>query len=127
MITDFVADTLARIKNAVMRRSQEVEVKKSNLIISVLKVLKKEEFIVNFFDNETDGITVELAYDDGEPVAENFKKVSKPGLRVYYGAKDIKPVVNGRGIAVISTSEGVMTGAMAKSRGLGGEVICNIW
>jgi len=127
MITDFVADTLARIKNAVMRRSQEVEVKKSNLVISVLKILKKEEFIVNFVDNEIGGVTVTLAYDDGEPVVENFKKVSKPGLRVYYSVKDIKPVVNGRGIAVISTSEGVMTGAMAKSRGLGGEVICNIW
>jgi small subunit ribosomal protein S8 len=126
MLTDIVADALARIKNGVMRKSQEVEVQKSNLIVAVLKVLKKEEFILDYKETET-GVTVTLAYDDGEPVVENFKKMSKPGQRVYYGAKDLKPVMNGRGVAIISTSQGVMTGAMAKSRGLGGEIICNIW
>lgn len=129
MVTDVLGDTLARLKNGVQRESKEILVMKSNLVLDVLKVLKKEEFISDFKETE-DGrfVTVSPVYEEGgEPEASHYDRVSKPGQRVYIGSKDLKPVVNGRGIAVVSTSEGVMTGAMAKSRSLGGEYLCNIW
>lgn len=129
MVTDVLGDALARLKNGIQRRSKEILVMKSNLVLDVLKVLKKEEYISDFKETD-DGrfITVYPVYEEnGEPEASHYDKVSKPGQRVYTRSKDLKPVVNGRGIAVISTSEGVMTGAMAKSRSLGGEYLCNIW
>lgn len=125
-MNDLVADTLTRIKNAVMRRQESVEVVNSKASVSIAELLKQESFIEGF---EVDGSVVRLSlkYVSGEPVVENFVKVSKPGQRIYVGYKDILPVMNGRGIAIISTSSGLMTGAQAKAKKLGGEYICKIW
>ncbi|WKZ30769.1 MAG: 30S ribosomal protein S8 [Candidatus Dojkabacteria bacterium] len=125
-MSDIVADTLARIKNAVMRRHESVNVTNSKISASIVEILKQENFVEGY---EIDGndIVVSLKYAAGEPMVENFVKVSKPGQRIYVGYKDILPVMNGRGIAIISTSNGLMTGAQAKSKKLGGEYICKIW
>lgn len=129
MVTDVLGDALARLKNGIMRESKEIQVMRSNLVLDVLKVLKKEGFIEDFEEME-DGrfVLVKPAYEEsGEPEAAHFDKVTRPGQRVYVSYNELKPVMNGRGISIISTSEGVMTGAMAKSRNLGGEYLCNIW
>ncbi|GAB4161385.1 MAG: 30S ribosomal protein S8 [Candidatus Dojkabacteria bacterium] len=126
MINDIVADALARIKNAVMRESKEVTLINSKLVKSILDVMKQEEFI-DSYEVVDNGLKVVLSYENDMPVVSNFIKVSKPGQRIYVAAKELIPVMNGRGISVISTSQGVMTGALAKSKGLGGEYICKIW
>ena len=123
---DRVSDTLTRIKNAVMRRKTTVEVLNSKMVVSLLEVLKQEQFIEDFTPNGQ-MVEVTLKYIDDEPIVENFKRVSKPGSRIYTDAKSILPVMNGRGISIISTSEGLMTGAQAKSKRLGGEYICKVW
>ena len=126
-MNDLIADLLARIQNAVMRRKETVMVSKIKINVEILKVLKEEGMIVDFVEEE-DGIEIELAYIDGkEPVVSHFKRISKPGRRVYVSNAEIIPVLNGRGIAILTTSSGVMTGAMAKGKGLGGEYLCKIW
>lgn len=128
MSNDIVADTLARLKNAVLRKKESVVVRNSKLVRGVLEILKTEKFINDFEMTEDDMINVTLSYlENGEPVALTFERYSKPGQRMYVSANEIIPVMNGRGISVISTSQGLMTGAMAKSKGIGGEYICKIW
>lgn len=126
MVSDILGDALTRIKNGVDRKKESVEVLRSNVVVAVLKVLKKEEFIKSFTEADRT-VTVDLLYVNEEAAATTFSRVSKPGQRVYLAAKDNKPIMNGRGISIISTSEGVMTGSMAKSRGLGGEYLCKVW
>lgn len=125
-MNDLVADLLARIQNSIMRKEREVSVISTKMNKEILRVLKQEEMIGNF--EEKDGmLEVELLYEDKEPVVSHFAKVSKPGQRIYVSKKEIIPIMNGRGISIISTSAGLMSGAMAKSKGLGGELICKIW
>jgi small subunit ribosomal protein S8 len=125
-MNDLVADMLARIQNAIMRKKEKVDVPLTKFNRSILEVLKQEAMIKDF--NEKDEILeVTLKYDKGEPVITHLEKVSKPGQRIYVGYKDIVPIMNGRGISVISTSQGIMNGAMAKSQNFGGELICKIW
>lgn len=125
-MNDLVADMLARIQNAIMRKREIVEVPLTKLNLSILEVLKQEAMIEDF--GEKEGVVeVTLKYDKGEPVISHLEKVSKPGQRIYIGFKDIVPIMNGRGISVISTSQGIMNGAMAKSQSLGGELICKVW
>jgi small subunit ribosomal protein S8 len=125
-MNDLIADLLARIQNSTMRKEKEVEVVNTKMNVELLKVLKQEEMIKDF-EIRGKEIRVELAYDGKEPVATHFMRVSKPGQRIYVSRKEIEPVMNGRGISVISTPSGLMSGAMAKSKGLGGELICKIW
>ncbi len=125
-MNDLIADLLARIQNSVMRKERETVVVNTKMNVELLKVLKQEEMI-NDFEVKEKEIVVALAYDDKEPVAAHFTRVSKPGQRIYVSRKEIEPVMNGRGISVISTPSGLMSGAMAKSKGLGGELICKIW
>ena len=125
-MNDLIADLLARIQNSIMRKERVVNVINTKMNKEILKVLKQEEMITDFKENNGE-IEVELAYDDKEPVVAHFMRVSKPGQRIYVSKKEITPVMNGRGISIISTPSGLMSGAMAKSKGLGGELICKIW
>ncbi len=125
-MNDLIADLLARIQNSIMRKNTEVLVVNTKMNVELLKVLKQEEMIKDFEIKDGD-IEVKLAYDDKEPVARHFTRVSKPGQRIYVSRKEIEPIMNGRGVSVISTSKGLMSGAMAKSKGLGGELICKVW
>jgi small subunit ribosomal protein S8 len=128
MSNDLIADTLARLKNAVQRQKKVVEVVNTNMVVNVLEILEQESFIGGFEVNEeTNMIDVKLRYVNSEPVVANFIRVSKGGQRIYVTKKEILPVMNGRGISIISTSQGLMTGAMAKSKSLGGEYICKVW
>ena len=126
-MTDTTADALARMKNVVQRGYEEVEVSNTKMVVELVRILKQESFIKDYeIDDEL--LRVKLAYNkNGEPVVENFIKVSKPGQRIYVSKKEILPVMNGRGISIISTSSGLMTGAQAKSKNLGGEYICKVW
>lgn len=111
-----------------MRKKPFVVVLKTRMNIDILKVLKEEEMIQGFEEKEDGEIEVELSYIDGkEPVVRHFKRVSKLGQRIYVSNKEIVPVLNGRGIAILTTSKGIMTGAKAKGEGLGGELICKVW
>ncbi len=125
-MNDLIADMLIRIKNAIMRKKDSVEVLNTKINKNILEVMKNEEMIEDFEEKER-MIEVALKYDEGEPVIIHLEKVSKPGQRIYVSSNEIVPVMNGRGISVISTSKGIMTGAMAKSQNLGGEFICKIW
>jgi small subunit ribosomal protein S8 len=127
-MNDLVADLLAKIQNSIMRKERTVKVISTKMNKEILKVLKQEEMIGDYTETE-DGreIEVTILYDNNEPVVAHFTKVSKLGQRIYVTRKEIDPVMNGRGISIISTSKGLMSGAMAKSKGLGGELICKIW
>lgn len=125
-MNDLIADLLARIQNGVMRKKETVEVVNTKINKGILEVLKMEEMINEYTDNGR-MLEVELMYDGLQPVISHFEKVSKPGQRVYVSKKEIVPIMNGRGISIISTPQGLMSGAMAKSKNLGGELICKIW
>jgi len=126
-MTDPIADMLVRIRNAQMVGHAEVVMPASKLKTSIAKVLKDEDYIEDFALREN-GIRKELAialkYYAGRPVIERLERVSKPGLRVYKGRDDIPRVMNGLGVAILSTSRGVMTDRKARADGVGGEVLC---
>ncbi|MBU1119902.1 30S ribosomal protein S8 [Patescibacteria group bacterium] len=125
-MNDLIADLLARMQNSIMRKERTVNVINTKMNMELLRVLKEEEMIIDFEAKDKE-IEVQLAYDNNEPVIAHFTRVSKLGQRIYVSRKEITPVMNGRGIAIISTPSGLMSGAMAKSKGLGGELICKIW
>ena len=120
VVTDTIADMLTRIRNANQMRYQEVSVPASNLKISLAKILKDEGFIEDYKVNDDNG-------KNKERVITGLKRISKPGLRVYAKSTEIPKVLNGLGIAIISTSHGVMTDKDARKQNLGGEVLCYIW
>ncbi|HEQ65357.1 MAG TPA: 30S ribosomal protein S8 [bacterium] len=126
-MTDVIADSLTRIRNASILGKKETILIKTKFVGDVLKVLRDEEMIEDYEIGEKD-IIVQLKYGiDDKPVITNLKKVSSPGQRIYISAKDIRPVMNGRGIGIISTSKGVLSTAHAKHLGVGGEYICEVW
>ncbi len=125
-MNDLIADLLARIQNGIERKKESVVVPRTKINMEILRVLKTEKMIKDYKESE-DGINVELLYDGNEPVITTLERVSKPGQRIYIASKDITPVMNGRGISIISTSKGLMSGAVAKSKKLGGELICKVW
>lgn len=125
-MNDLVADLLARMQNSIMRKERTTEVVSTKMNKEILRVLKQEGMVGEFEENDK-YLEVDLLYEDKEPVVAHFVRVSKPGQRVYVSKKEIIPVMNGRGISIISTPTGLMSGAMAKSKGLGGELICKIW
>ncbi|MBD3329056.1 30S ribosomal protein S8 [Candidatus Dojkabacteria bacterium] len=126
-MVDTFADALARIKNALAVGKKEVVLKHSNMIEEALNVLKQEEMI-NEFEVQEGEITVTLKYlEDESSFLTHIERVSSPGQRIYVKARDITPVLNGRGIGIISTSKGVMASPVAKSMGLGGEYLCKVW
>ena len=126
MVTDTIADSLTRMKNASNKNKEKAVLLKSKMIEEIMRVFKQEDFIDDYEVLE-DSIEVYLKYLDEEPLIVEYTRVSKPGRRVYVSVEDLLTVKNGRGISVISTSEGLMTGAQAKASNLGGEYICEIW
>lgn len=131
MVTDPIADMLTRIRNANAMRYKEVEIPSSKVKVEIAKILKNEGFINDYKikkNNVQDIIVLSLKYGDNkERVITGLKRISKPGLRVYAKADEIPKVLNGLGIAVISTSKGIMTGREARKQSLGGEVLAYIW
>ena len=131
VVTDTIADMLTRIRNANGMRYSEVSIPASNLKISLAKILKDEGFIEDYKvlkDDVQGTIVVTLKYGENkERVITGLKRISKPGLRVYAKANEVPKVLNGLGIAIISTSKGVMTDKEARKENLGGEVLCYIW
>ena len=125
-MNDLIVDLLARIQNGIERKKESVVVPRTKINMEILRVLKTEKMIKDYKESE-EGINVELLYDGNEPVITTLERVSKPGQRIYIASKDITPVMNGRGISIISTSKGLMSGAVAKSKKLGGELICKVW
>lgn len=130
-MTDPIADMLTRIRNANMAKLQKVDIPSSNVKVNIASVLKAEGFIKNYkviADNKQGVLRVYLKYiDDKESVINEIKRTSKPGSRVYVGSDGIPTVKNGLGIAVISTSKGLITDKAAREAGIGGEVICTVW
>ncbi|HEU5177641.1 MAG TPA: 30S ribosomal protein S8 [Burkholderiales bacterium] len=126
-MTDPIADMLTRIRNAQMVGHTEVSMPSSKLKLSIAQVLKDEGYIEEFAVREESAmrqLRIGLKYYAGKPVIERIERVSKPGLRVYKGRDDIPRVMNGLGVAILSTSRGVMTDRKARADGIGGEVLC---
>ena len=131
VMTDPTADFLTRVRNANEARHETVEVPASNLKRDIANILKDEGFIrdvESIEDNKQGVLKLTLKYgQEGERVITGIKRISKPGLRVYAGAQDVPKVLNGLGIAIVSTSEGVVTDKVARSKHIGGEVIAYVW
>lgn len=126
---DTLADMLTRIRNGHMAEKTAVTMPASKLKASVAAVLKEEGYIADFAV-EGEGkpvMTVELKYFEGKPVIESIQRVSRPSLRVYKGASELPKVAGGLGVAIVSTSKGVMTDRAARAAGIGGEVICTVF
>ena len=130
-MTDPIADMLTRIRNANVMRYKEVEVPASKIKVEIAKILKDEGFISDYKikkNNVQNIIVLNLKYGQNkERVITGLKRISKPGLRVYAKAEEIPSVLNGLGIAIVSTSKGLMTGKEARKESLGGEVLAYIW
>lgn len=127
---DIISDSLARIRNAILRGKEEVITPSSKLVRQILDILKKEGFIVEYNDTESRGqaaLNVTLKYVDGMSAIRDMRRVSKPGIRRYAGYRDLRKVKNGQGIAILSTSRGLMTAEQARAQRVGGEVVCEIW
>jgi small subunit ribosomal protein S8 len=126
-MSDPIADMLTRIRNAQASEKVTVAMPASKLKTAIAKVLKDEGYIDDFKmsqDGTKPQLEIALKYYAGRPVIEKIERVSRPGLRIYKGTKDIPQVMNGLGIAIVSTSKGVMTDRKARATGLGGEVLC---
>lgn len=129
---DTISDMLTRIRNANLARHQTTEVPSTKMTRSIARVLKDEGFIVDFTDQEEGPkrtLVISLKYKgrNRRPIITALKRVSKPGLRVYSNRKELPRVLGGIGVAIISTSSGIMTDRDARRQGLGGEILCYVW
>lgn len=128
-MTDPIADMLTRVRNGQSAGKENVTMPSSKLKLSIANVLKEEGYITSF-STETNGshtqMTIVLKYYNGAPVIEKVKRISRPGLRIYKSKDELPKVLGGLGIAVVSTSKGVMTDRAARANGHGGEVICTV-
>ena len=130
MVTDPIADLLTRVRNAAMARHDSVMIPASKMKIPIAKILKDEGFIADYAIIKGEPqrmIKITLKYIDKQPAFIGLERVSKPGLRIYSGKKEIPRVYGGLGIAIISTSKGLMTGQEAWKKNIGGEVLCYVW
>ena len=126
-MTDPISDMMTRIRNGQKARKVSVSMPLSNTKVAIAKVLKNEGYIVDYSmegDISGSNLIVELKYFEGLPVIERVQRVSKPGLRVYRGKEDLPKVLGGVGVAIVSTSAGVMSDRQAREQGIGGEVLC---
>jgi small subunit ribosomal protein S8 len=126
-MTDPVADMLTRIRNAQLAQKNSVAMPSSKLKVAIAAVLKDEGYIDDFAVRDADGksqLDIALKYYAGRPVIERIERISRPGLRVYKGSGDLPRVMNGLGIAIVSTPKGVMTDRRARATNVGGEVLC---
>ena len=132
MITDSISDMLTRIRNAHMVKHEIVQIPTTKISLAIIKILKEEGFIQdfeNYFENNRKYLLIALKYKgkNREPVISTIKRISKPGLRVYSNSQKLPQVLDNLGIAIISTSKGIITNLKAKELGIGGEVLCYIW
>ena len=132
MVTDTISDMLTRIRNATMVKHQIVQITATKMSLAIASILKEEGFIEDFeiyTENKFNYLLISLRYigKSRQPVISRIKRVSKPGLRVYSKSKELPKVLDNLGIAIISTSKGLMTNIKAKEFGIGGEVLCYIW
>ena len=129
--TDPISDLLARIRNAHLAKHDRLDLPASKLKLELCRLLKEEGYIRNFRHLEGPAagtLRVFLRYSaDGTPAISSLRRVSKPGRRVYRGAHDIQPVKSGLGVGILSTSQGLVSDKTARERGIGGELICEIW
>jgi len=130
MVTDPIADMLTRIRNAIIAHHDTVQVPLSKAKLSLAKILKDEGFVTDYTvlkDNSHRVIKITLKYIENQPAILGLERVSKPGLRIYVGRREIPRVYGGLGIAIVSTSKGLMAGHKAWRQNLGGEVLCYVW
>ncbi len=126
-MTDPIADFLTRIRNGQAARKPEITCASSKVKVSIAQVLRDQGYIAGFATSDEDGkmtLTVQLKYHEGKPVIERIERISRPGLRTYRGTEALPKVLGGLGIAIVSTSQGVMTDRQARRVGQGGEVLC---
>jgi small subunit ribosomal protein S8 len=130
-MTDPIADMLTRIRNGIQSRHDRVELPSSKLKVEIARILKSEGFISNYKlieDKIQPSLRLYLKYsEDGEPVIHGIERISRPGRRVYRNKQEIPRVLGGLGLAIVSTSKGVLSGAEAVKSGVGGEVLCQVW
>ena len=130
-MTDPIADMLTRIRNGIQSRHDRVELPSSKLKVEIARILKSEGFISNYKvadDKVQSTLRIYLKYsEDGEPVIHGIERISRPGRRVYRNKQEIPRVLGGLGLAIVSTSKGVLSGAEAVKNGVGGEVLCQVW
>ncbi len=131
-MTDPIADMLSRIRNGIQAHHDRVEIPASKLKVEIARILKSEGFIRNYMLLDKDKIQptlrVDLKYSpDGEPVIHGIERISRPGRRVYRNKQEIPSVLGGLGLAIVSTSKGVLAGHEAAKSGIGGEVLCQVW
>ena len=129
--TDPIGDMFARIRNGQMRNLNSVEIPSSNFRKNILEILKSEGSIKDFFIEKTvnnkTSLRISLKYYEGDPVIKEIKRISKPGRRVYSRANSIPRVMNGLGLAILSTPKGVMSDVEARKQNVGGEIICRVF
>ncbi len=131
-LTDPIADMISRIRNAQLRTLNNVTIPSSKFRAQILEVLKHEGYISNYkiesnSKNKKNFLVVDLKYDNGSPVIKEIKRVSKPGRRIYAKAESISKINNGLGLAIVSTSKGVMSDNDARTKNIGGEIICRVF
>ena len=130
-LSDPISDMLTRIRNAVKAKFNSVDIPGSKLKVEIAKILKDEGFIRNYKflkDGKQGILRIYLKYGPGQTnVIYGLKRISKPSRRIYVKGKDIKPVLDGMGVSILSTSQGIMTDKKARKENVGGEVLCNIW
>ena len=129
MMTDPIADMLTRIRNALSAGKLNVNMPDSKQKRAIAQVLKDEGFIADFAQADADAkpvLNIDLKYYEGKPVIEEIKRISRPGLRIYKGKNDLPKVMGGLGVAIISTSKGLMSDRTARKEGFGGEILCTV-
>jgi small subunit ribosomal protein S8 len=129
-LSDPVADFLGRIRNAISAKHEKVDIPASRMKLEITKILKDEGYIQNFKvqeDNKQGIIRIFLKYSDGVPVITGLKQISRPGKRIYTRKQKLPKVIGGLGVAIVSTSKGIMTSEQSLHSGVGGEVLCEIW
>ena len=130
-LSDPIGDMLARIKNAQLRSQKNIQLPASKFKVKIAEVLKNEGFIIDYKiednDNNKSNLKINLKYSSGSPVINTIERISKPGRRIFSSASSLPKINNGLGIAIISTSKGVMTDIEARKQKLGGEIICKVF
>ena len=130
-LTDPIGDMIARIRNAQVRLLNNVKIPSSKFRVKILEILKQEGYISDYkvlsSSNNKNSLSVDLKYNNGIPVIKEIKRVSKPGRRIYARATSIPKIKNGLGLAIVSTSKGIMTDDDARNKNVGGEIICRVF
>ena len=130
-LTDPIGDMFSRIRNGQMRSLNSVDIPSSNFRQNILKILKNEGYIKDYYieksENNKTNLKINLKYYEGDPVIKEIKRISKPGRRVYSRATSIPKVMNGLGLAILSTPKGVMSDSEARKNNIGGEIICRVF